>query len=1267
MPWVEITDEEEDIIPLEAPVAPVEPKEDFFATREKEVASGGKGPNYPQEEGAPESRWQEVTEEPAPSRWQEVTEEPEEPAVSNYRELQDVGIVTAYRPGGGASMGLNAGIEGADLDAHDTPILGRTTFEDYIDGRGDYVTVAMDKNSSWQNQFLSSPAFPDVVFQVRDNGGYGNGKTGENWIDVAFTDPQKAKSMLLRGVPFTPITPEQAQKISESRENITHTPRLQALYVPGGSFSQKEETGLPDPFMEFTARTARGVETGTREMFGGAQSLIESAFRGERNVYADEPEKAEGDIPVLEEQVATLQKELRDRVLKDDPASADWALSTTFDSPELGKLDKQLKDARRVAAGDVTESVMGQVSRQTERLAIEAEQNQVAAMRKWEPYISASRDTQWGMQLGDALGRTVPGVLASIYNPILGAAAIYAQIYQSSLQQYLAEKPDATREEAQKFANDQALVQAPWALAGNQLTARALKASFAALPAGAVERGARIFGTQLGQAISKNAQAFVGNVGSAVGQSVTSDMVSEDYDLLEDTTIGEKVARAKEPASLAAGVSAVFGAAGVGVAAAKRPTAAKPKAEAAPKEVPTKEIELKALPAPKEAPAEPKAAEEKALAVRPPKYSPEEAALSKEEAAKAPPAALPPSKSIVGPVPPPPGQPFSIKALFQNPVLRRHIQSSPGNIKSFLKLRSPIKDFQRFWIGTAEVFENAPGLEPLGKAIRDYIDDRARINARDTNPFRLWEKSVTAKQKAEGLDDFYRFFMQADDPDVNVQKLAVPTYWAASPKGRELIDLTRDYFNRSGIENQTENVQVFDPKIQGWRPIQRVMGAGDPIPTAWYPGWKSGYFPRMVGRDIMDIIKDPKGNPAAYQGVLDEMTARGFNPNDAQDYLSRIARDSTSNDYFGSLDLARTADLPTKMNDYTFETVRRYISARSNRLAQIRNFGQKTATTGPESKDIFEKYHEYSDALTQKYINYVRGQIFNTQLVGPFRDSIRGLGTALTGMHLGNPFTAARNLFSGEAMIGTQYGIRRWAEGVHKAHENINDAYEKGIIIDDLFNLIGDGENLGGRSMIQSGTDFLLKWSGEIPAENFNRVVNMGAAKALLRDAIAESKRGPTKKLLKYMGHFKRLGGIDPQALLDEGGSWTVNRPLFAPKRQTRPGWLPDRPSACLSGNRRREILLQIFQVGNPADKLLHQGSRATSDPRTHLREVQEGNRRGSKSGDRKDGNQTGSWRSLQSGCLLCSSSWSWRNGRAVRRTCLGHRRHYRITRGNHQ
>jgi hypothetical protein len=123
-----------------------------------------------------------------------------------------VAKVTAYRPGGGPSMGLSQGIEGGINDAHDTPILGRTTMEDYQAGRGGYVTVAMDKNSSWQNQFLKSPAFRDTVFRVRDNGGYGNGKTGENWIDIAYTDPRKAKSMMLHGVLFGADHPEKRRK-----------------------------------------------------------------------------------------------------------------------------------------------------------------------------------------------------------------------------------------------------------------------------------------------------------------------------------------------------------------------------------------------------------------------------------------------------------------------------------------------------------------------------------------------------------------------------------------------------------------------------------------------------------------------------------------------------------------------------------------------------------------------------------------------------------------------------------------------------------------------------------------------------------------------------------------------------------------------------------------------------------------------------------------------------------------------------------------------
>ena len=278
-------------------------------------------------EGMSAEQWKKQTgeDDPSQSEWEKV-EGP--PAAEEWTPAHNVGIVTAYRPGGDASMGLSPTVEGGNVDAHGEPILGRTTMEDYAQGNGDYVTVAMDKNSSWQNQFLSSPNFPGTVFRVRDNGGYGNNKTGENWVDVAFSDPQKAKSMLLRGVPFTPITADEAQKISESQTGPEAHSATAALAVPGGSFSYENHRMLPDPFVEVTARTVRGVETGTREMFGGALSMTEAATRGERNVYADEEEPeetAQSDIPRLEEQIATLKKQLHDRRSKKIRRHANWA------------------------------------------------------------------------------------------------------------------------------------------------------------------------------------------------------------------------------------------------------------------------------------------------------------------------------------------------------------------------------------------------------------------------------------------------------------------------------------------------------------------------------------------------------------------------------------------------------------------------------------------------------------------------------------------------------------------------------------------------------------------------------------------------------------------------------------------------------------------------------------------------------------------------------------------------------------------------------
>lgn len=154
---------------------------------------------------------------------------------------------TAYFPGSSDQVsraGLTP-IEGGVLDAHDNVIIGQSTYEDYMGGRGKgYVTVAMDKDSAWakDQQFLMSPSHPLVVFKVMDNGSRGNGITDKSWVDIAFTDPKKAKNYKRNGVRFEPITPSQADEVwaaytkdtvenlsgtwEEAQQNYFKTPRV---------------------------------------------------------------------------------------------------------------------------------------------------------------------------------------------------------------------------------------------------------------------------------------------------------------------------------------------------------------------------------------------------------------------------------------------------------------------------------------------------------------------------------------------------------------------------------------------------------------------------------------------------------------------------------------------------------------------------------------------------------------------------------------------------------------------------------------------------------------------------------------------------------------------------------------------------------------------------------------------------------------------------------------------------------------------------------
>ena len=115
------------------------------------------------------------------------------------------------------------------------------------------------------------------------------------------------------------------------------------------------------------------------------------------------------------------------------------------------------------------------------------------------------------------------------------------------------------------------------------------------------------------------------------------------------------------------------------------------------------------------------------------------------------------------------GHIISIVPVLKNPLMRRHVEYAPGQRAGFGGLRSPIGQWKRFFIGTAEVMEKVPGLEGLGQKIRDYVDDKALFYAQENNWARLFEKTINAKEKGIAQEEFHRFFLQANDPSVNVQ------------------------------------------------------------------------------------------------------------------------------------------------------------------------------------------------------------------------------------------------------------------------------------------------------------------------------------------------------------------------------------------------------------------------------------------------------------------------------------------------------------------
>lgn len=206
----------------------------------------------------------------------------------------------------------------------------------------------------------------------------------------------------------------------------------------------------------------------------------------------------------------------------------------------------------------------------------------------------------------------------------------------------------------------------------------------------------------------------------------------------------------------------------------------------------------------------------------------------------------------------------------------------------------------------------------------------------------------------------------------------------------------------------------------------------------------------------------------------------------------------------------------------------RFVSGWAERTAQIEAYGQRV---GPGGRDAFDRAMAQTRSTTARnYIFAAQDHAYRVQRGDPtLRRALANVTGATSGLMLGNPWSAVRNLAGGLAQTVNQHGLLRSLEGLRDLWGGIADAEQAGAVKADVADIVFGGE---GADMVHDAVSLTLKASGFSAAETFARAHSYLTARAFLRDAIATTRTDPSgRRSLQYRAFIKRLGA-DADALL---------------------------------------------------------------------------------------------------------------------------------------
>jgi hypothetical protein len=439
------------------------------------------------------------------------------------------------------------------------------------------------------------------------------------------------------------------------------------------------------------------------------------------------------------------------------------------------------------------------------------------------------------------------------------------------------------------------------------------------------------------------------------------------------------------------------------------------------------------------------------------------------------------------------------------------------------------------WESAADVLERQknPTALKLSKAIHDKANYEAEIEARLALPVEnALETMPDRKTRKTAKDEFEQYQMTKGSRG---KPAAEELLQGFSEAGKELVRAYQQVAAASGSFAQRQNVQVWDQAENGgkggYRQIRNLGG---------------DYWPRVIKQDLLKAIANPDKHRKVIEAYSEALAAEGWTEAQIKDFFQGTAPALLNrSDFFGQLEMARTAKLPSIFYEYGFDKVfPGFVRGYADRMAQIMAYGQKLKRD-PNSKDLFEEAIEESvNAETREFIQEIQKQAYRISERTAWNRFTQSVRTLASGLLLANPLTTVpRNVISGLLANVEAGGLLR----TFKAFSQVVSGQVSQMTAKQLGTVkanVLDSQDyqdpeLSAADWVRRFSNFTLGASGYNASERFVRTIATATAMQYVTDYLHAA---PNSKTAQEAEAFMGRVGVDPRKIRVEDGDFKQGR-----------------------------------------------------------------------------------------------------------------------------